>query len=60
VSTPTLDVLLLAVFLVLGAGFFYLYVAGVVNRERPLSRAAALACLVSGALAVVFLVRVVL
>jgi hypothetical protein len=60
VSTPTLDVLLLVVFLLLMAGFFYLFVAGVLNRERPLSRGAALAFLVSGVLAVVFLVRVVL
>jgi len=42
------------------AGFFYLYVAGILNRKRPLFRIAALAFLASGALAVVFLVRVVL
>ena len=59
-SSPPLDVLLLVVFLLLMAGFFYLFVTGVLNRERQLFRAAALAFLVSGVLAAVFLVRVVL
>ena len=59
-SDGTLDVLLLVVFLLIMAGFFYLFVTGVLNKERSLSRAAALAFLVSGVLAVVFLVKVVL
>ena len=59
-SDGTLDPLLLVVFLLLTAGFFYLYVAGVLNRERSLSRVSALAALASGLLAAVFLVRVVL
>jgi hypothetical protein len=42
------------------AGFFYYYVAGVVNENRALSRAAALAFLVCGVVAVVMLARVVL
>jgi len=60
VSTGTLNPLLLVVFLLLMAGFFYLFVTGVLNRERQLSRVAVLAFLVSGVLAAVFLVRVVL
>jgi hypothetical protein len=42
------------------AGFFYYYVAGVVEENRALSRAAALAFLVCGVLALVMFVKVVL
>jgi len=40
------------------AGFFYYYVAGVVDENRALSRTAALAFFVCGVVAVVFLVRI--
>ena len=59
-SDGTLDPLLLVAFLLLTAGFIYLYVAGVLHRERPLSRIAALAALASGLFAAVFLMRLVL
>jgi hypothetical protein len=42
------------------AGFFYYYIAGVVDENRALSRAAALAFLVSGTIAVVMLARIIL
>jgi hypothetical protein len=42
------------------AGFFYYYVAGVVDENRALSRAAALAFLVCGTLAIVMLARIIL
>ena len=58
-STGTLDALLLVAALFLMSGFFYLFVVGVHYEERSLSRTSALAFLASGALALVFLVRVV-
>jgi hypothetical protein len=51
----TLDLVLCALF---AAGFFYYYVAGVVDENRALSRSAALAFLVFFVAAVVFLVRI--
>ena len=51
-------VLVVSVFLM--AGFFYFFVVGVHHGDRLLSRTAALAFLTSGAMAVVFFVRVVL
>ncbi len=58
VSARTWDALTLAAALLLMVGFFYYYVAGAVEENRALSRASALAFLVLGAVAVVFLVRV--
>jgi hypothetical protein len=54
------DLVDLVLALLFMAGFFYYYVAGVVEENRALSRAAALAFFVCGALALVMLVRVVL
>ena len=42
------------------AGFFYYYVAGVVDKNRALSRAAALAFFVCGAIAIVMIARIIL
>ena len=53
----TLDLVLALLFMV---GFFYYYVAGVHFEDRAMSRSAALAFLVFGAAAVVFLVRILL
>jgi hypothetical protein len=60
VVSGALAALLLVVTLFIMAGFFYLFIAGVHYKERLLSRAAALAFLAAGVLAVVLLVRVVL
>jgi hypothetical protein len=54
------DLVDLVLALLFMAGFFYYYVAGVVEENRALSRAAALAFFVCGVLALVMLVRVVL
>jgi len=58
VSAEAWDVLDLVLALLFAIGFFYYYVAGVVDRNRALSRASALAFVVFVAAAVVFLVRV--
>jgi hypothetical protein len=51
----------LALALLFMAGFFYYYyVAGVVDENRALSRAAALAFLVCGVVAIVMLARTIL
>ena len=51
------DLIFFGAALLFMAGFFYFYVAGVHHRERPLSRAAALAFLAAGVMAGVFLLR---
>jgi len=58
VSTGAFNALILATALLFMIGFFYYYVAGVVDRNRALSRASALAFVAFVAAAVVFLVRV--
>jgi cytochrome c biogenesis factor len=58
VSPEAWDVLDLVLALLFAVGFFYYYVAGVADRNRALSRSAALAFFVCGVLAVVFLVRI--
>jgi hypothetical protein len=60
VSPATWKLLDLVLALLFGAGFFYYYVAGVVEHNRALSRAAALAFFVCGVVAVVLLARIVL
>jgi hypothetical protein len=59
VSAGAWNVLDLVLAVLFGAGFFYYYVAGVADRNRALSRAAALAFFVCGVLAIVFLVRLI-
>jgi len=58
VSAEAWDVLDLVLALLFAIGFFYYYVAGVVDRNRALSSASALAFVAFVAAAVVFLVRV--
>jgi hypothetical protein len=58
VSTGTKDTLFLAASLIFIAGFFYFIVVGVHYEDRALSRAAALAFLLSLVMAIVFLVRI--
>ena len=57
-SAEAWDVLDLVLALLFAIGFFYYYVAGVVDRNRALSRASALAFVAFVAAAVLFLVRV--
>ncbi len=52
------NVLNLALALMFGAGFFYYYVAGVVEGRRALSRASALAVLGCCAVAILMVVRI--
>ena len=59
-STGTQDALFLAASLIFMAGFFYFIVVGVHYEDRALSRAAALAFLLSLVMAIVFLVRLLL
>jgi hypothetical protein len=58
VSPTTWDVVDLALAVLIAAGFYYYYVAGVVDENRALSRASALAFLICGAVAVWMLVRI--
>jgi hypothetical protein len=60
VSPAAWNLLTLATALLFMVGFFYYYVAGVVDENRALSRAAALAFLVCGVIALVMLVRIIL
>jgi len=60
VSTATKDALLLAASLIFVAGFIYFVVVGVHYGDRALSRASAIAFLLSLVMAVVFLVRLLL
>lgn len=57
-SPAAWNVLDLVLCLLFASGFFYYYVVGVHYRDRALSRASALAVLVSFAAAVVFVVRI--
>jgi hypothetical protein len=57
VSPTAWSTLNLVLALLFSGGFFYYYVAGVADRNRALSRSAALAFLVCFGAAVVFLVR---
>jgi hypothetical protein len=57
-SPAAWNVLDLVLCLLFAAGFSYYYVVGVHYRDRTLSRASALAVLVSFAAAVVFVVRI--
>ena len=54
------DLVDLVLALLFMAGFFYYYVSGVVDENRALSRAAALAFLVCSTIAVVMLARIIL
>jgi hypothetical protein len=58
VSTGTRDALILAVALFAVAAFAYYYVAGVLEGDRLVSRSAAVAVVLFGVVAVVFLVRI--
>jgi hypothetical protein len=60
VSTAAWNLLTLVATILFMVGFFYYYVAGVVDENRALSRAAALAFLVCGIVALVMLVRIIL
>jgi hypothetical protein len=59
VSLATWNIVDLVLAVLFGAGFFYYYVAGVVERNRALSRAAALAFFVCGVIAIVMLARII-
>jgi hypothetical protein len=59
VSTQTKDALFLAASLIFVAGFVYFVVLGVHYRDRALSRASAIAFLLSLVMAIVFLVRLI-
>jgi hypothetical protein len=58
-SAELTDFLLFAVALVAVLGCVYYYVQGVLHQDRLLSRASAVASVIFGVLAVVFLVRLV-
>ena len=57
-STGAWNAVNLALALLFSIGFFYYYVAGVADRNRALSRSAALAFLVCFGTALYFLVRI--
>jgi hypothetical protein len=57
VSTVTRDALIMAVALFAMVVFAYYYVQGVFHRDRLVSRSAAVAFVLCGVLAAVFLVR---
>ena len=57
-SPGTWDAFVLVIALLFMAGFFYYYVAGVHYEDRALSRSAALAFFVCGAVAVWMVVRI--
>jgi hypothetical protein len=59
VSTATKDALFLAASLIFVAGFLYFVVVGVHYQDRALSRASAIAFLLSLVMAIVFLVRLI-
>jgi len=60
VGAGTWDVVDLVLALVFMAGFFYYYVAGVVDGNRALTRTAALAFIVCAIVAIVMLARITL
>jgi hypothetical protein len=57
-SAGAWNVINLVLALLFASGFLYYYVAGVADRNRPLSRASALAFLVCFGVAMYFLVRI--